>query len=519
MAAAYAAIANGGILRPPHIDPGGRRQDAGADGQARDLADDRRRSCARCSRASSPRAARPAEVSIPGYTLAGKTGTANKIDPTTGDYSKTAYVASFVGFAPASDPKLLVAVMVDEPQGGIYGGDGRGARVRADHALRAAVPADPARVASRPAPAMTAARADLARDARGRRRPDVEVTGLAYDSRERAARARCSSACRGFTRDGHDFAPDAVARGAVALVVERPLGLGVPEVVGRRRPRGDGARRRALPRRPDRARCASSASPAPTARRPPPSSSARCSRPRGAPTGLLGTVDVGRRRARARRSRARRPRRSTCRPTFARDARRRRRAPARWRSPRTRSSCSRADAIHLAARGVHEPHPGPPRLPPDDGGLLRSPSAGCSRPADGASRSSTSTTPTARGWPRELAGAIDRSPSTRDADCARRRRALELDGTGFDARRAGRRLRAALAAAGPLQRRQRARRDRRGARARRRRRTTIAAALPRGRPRARALRAGRRGPGLRRARRLRPHADSLENVLRARARR
>jgi UDP-N-acetylmuramoyl-L-alanyl-D-glutamate--2,6-diaminopimelate ligase len=35
----------------------------------------------------------------------------------------------------------------------------------------------------------------------------------------------------GFTRDGHDFAPDAVARGAVALVVERPLGLGVPEAV------------------------------------------------------------------------------------------------------------------------------------------------------------------------------------------------------------------------------------------------------------------------------------------------
>src|SRR5205823_10698629 len=62
------------------------------------------------------------EVSIPGYVLAGKTGTANKIDPTTGEYSKSRYVASFVGFAPAADPKLLVAVMVDEPQGAIYGG-------------------------------------------------------------------------------------------------------------------------------------------------------------------------------------------------------------------------------------------------------------------------------------------------------------------------------------------------------------------------------------------------------------
>ncbi len=63
------------------------------------------------------------EVSIPGYQLAGKTGTASKIDPKTGEYSKSAYVASFVGFAPASDPKLLCAVIIDEPQtGSIYGG-------------------------------------------------------------------------------------------------------------------------------------------------------------------------------------------------------------------------------------------------------------------------------------------------------------------------------------------------------------------------------------------------------------
>lgn len=63
------------------------------------------------------------EVSIHGYELAGKTGTANKIDPATGEYSQTSYVASFVGFAPASDPKLLCAVIVNEPQAdSIYGG-------------------------------------------------------------------------------------------------------------------------------------------------------------------------------------------------------------------------------------------------------------------------------------------------------------------------------------------------------------------------------------------------------------
>ena len=59
--------------------------------------------------------------------------------------------------------------------------------------------------------------------------PAVDVTALAYDNR--AVRPGSLFFCvPGFTRDGHDFAPDAVARGAVALVVTRPLGLGVPEV-------------------------------------------------------------------------------------------------------------------------------------------------------------------------------------------------------------------------------------------------------------------------------------------------
>src|SRR2546423_7621554 len=58
---------------------------------------------------------------------------------------------------------------------------------------------------------------------------DVEVTGLALDNR-RVAPGTLFFCVPGFTRDGHDFAPDAVARGAAALVVARPLGLGVPEV-------------------------------------------------------------------------------------------------------------------------------------------------------------------------------------------------------------------------------------------------------------------------------------------------
>src|SRR3954464_1809746 len=60
--------------------------------------------------------------------------------------------------------------------------------------------------------------------------PPVEVTALAYDNRLVSA-GTLFFCVPGFTRDGHDFAPDAVARGAVALVVERELGLGVPEVL------------------------------------------------------------------------------------------------------------------------------------------------------------------------------------------------------------------------------------------------------------------------------------------------
>src|SRR5436190_4852035 len=58
---------------------------------------------------------------------------------------------------------------------------------------------------------------------------DVEITGLAYDSR-RVTPGTLFFAVPGFQFDGHDFAPEAVERGAAALVVERPLGLGVPEV-------------------------------------------------------------------------------------------------------------------------------------------------------------------------------------------------------------------------------------------------------------------------------------------------
>jgi cell division protein FtsI (penicillin-binding protein 3) len=123
MATAYAAIANGGILRPPHIvrAVGGRAlaQPAGHRIISTTTAAELRQML---EGVLGPEGT-ASEVSIPGYQLAGKTGTANKINPETGEYSESKFMASFIGFAPASDPKLLCAVVVDEPQSGsIYGG-------------------------------------------------------------------------------------------------------------------------------------------------------------------------------------------------------------------------------------------------------------------------------------------------------------------------------------------------------------------------------------------------------------
>src|SRR5437588_1587673 len=58
---------------------------------------------------------------------------------------------------------------------------------------------------------------------------ELDVTGLAYDTRQ-VAPGTLFFCVPGFTRDGHDFAPDAIDRGAVALVVQRPLNLGVPGI-------------------------------------------------------------------------------------------------------------------------------------------------------------------------------------------------------------------------------------------------------------------------------------------------
>jgi cell division protein FtsI (penicillin-binding protein 3) len=63
------------------------------------------------------------KAQLDGYTAAGKTGTAQKIDPKTKTYSTTKFVASFVGFAPATNPAVVIIVVIDEPGGSYHGGD------------------------------------------------------------------------------------------------------------------------------------------------------------------------------------------------------------------------------------------------------------------------------------------------------------------------------------------------------------------------------------------------------------
>jgi len=120
MARAYATVANGGVAVQPHL------VDTIGDGDPRAV---------KKTRIMSPRTAEQlnrmlrlvvgegtgVEAQIPGYVVAGKTGTAAKADPVHGGYSTSKYVGSFVGFAPARNPRVVVLVTVDEPST-IWGG-------------------------------------------------------------------------------------------------------------------------------------------------------------------------------------------------------------------------------------------------------------------------------------------------------------------------------------------------------------------------------------------------------------
>jgi hypothetical protein len=127
MAGIYASVANNGILCEPQIfsrivSPAGAVVDSSEFKPVRRVirADIARRLtamlCEVVKRGTGVKAA------VPGITVAGKTGTAQKIDSETGTYSMTRGWASFIGFAPAENPQLLCAVLIDDPLRSEMGG-------------------------------------------------------------------------------------------------------------------------------------------------------------------------------------------------------------------------------------------------------------------------------------------------------------------------------------------------------------------------------------------------------------
>jgi cell division protein FtsI (penicillin-binding protein 3) len=126
VAAGYAAIANGGTLYRPHVvrrvlDEKGRavleQQPEGRRAIDEKLARTLRGMLFQVTQ----KGGTGEKLQIAGYPAAGKTGTAQKVDPATRRYSTEKWASSFVGFAPLDDPRLVILVMVDEPAGTHFG--------------------------------------------------------------------------------------------------------------------------------------------------------------------------------------------------------------------------------------------------------------------------------------------------------------------------------------------------------------------------------------------------------------
>jgi cell division protein FtsI (penicillin-binding protein 3)/stage V sporulation protein D (sporulation-specific penicillin-binding protein) len=121
MASAFAAIANGGVLRTPKLVLEEDGEPTPTDSGERVISKKNSARLREMLEGVLEAGGTASAVTVPGYELAGKTGTAQKV--VDGTYSETEYVGSFIGFAPAEDPRLLVSVVVDNPPyGSHYGG-------------------------------------------------------------------------------------------------------------------------------------------------------------------------------------------------------------------------------------------------------------------------------------------------------------------------------------------------------------------------------------------------------------
>ena len=115
LAAGYASIANGGLKVTPYV-----TEKAAPEEPGRRVISEETSSIVRGMLQSVVDEGTGHLAQIPGYTVAGKTGTAQKVDSETGLYGDE-YVTSFIGFAPAGDPEYLTLIVVDEPQKDLFG--------------------------------------------------------------------------------------------------------------------------------------------------------------------------------------------------------------------------------------------------------------------------------------------------------------------------------------------------------------------------------------------------------------
>jgi len=126
LASAAGALANDGLLMQPHIvkavvDPNGRPVSTFAPRPVRQVVSARTaRTVRRIMKTVITEGGTGTLAALDGYTVCGKTGTAQKVDRT--GYANGRYIASFLGFAPARRPRLAVLVVIDEPRKDHYGG-------------------------------------------------------------------------------------------------------------------------------------------------------------------------------------------------------------------------------------------------------------------------------------------------------------------------------------------------------------------------------------------------------------
>lgn len=128
LTAAVAAIANDGYLMEPYVvdrivDSQGQVSRMNQPRVVRKvIATDVSKMVARMMEMTTEEGGTATSARVPGFRVAGKTGTAQKVDAVTGGYSADKWVASFVGFLPAEAPRLVMLVTIDEPKVGHYGG-------------------------------------------------------------------------------------------------------------------------------------------------------------------------------------------------------------------------------------------------------------------------------------------------------------------------------------------------------------------------------------------------------------